>query len=155
MKKQLLLIGIGNDERADDGLGWRFLDRAAALNLPGCQLEYRYQLAVEDSETIDGFKKVLFIDATQEKLPEGFRFRTCEPDPLPTLYTHQQTPQAVLYLDKLLHDKIPDAWVLEIQGENWELGEKLSKTGNANLEKAWTAFHDWLAKHGIAIPLVH
>ena len=49
MPEPLLIIGIGNSSRGDDGLGWAFLDTISQMQpLPG-QLEYRYQLVVEDA----------------------------------------------------------------------------------------------------------
>jgi Ni,Fe-hydrogenase maturation factor len=58
-----LLIGIGNSGRADDGLGWAFLDEVEKTLPKNYDLEYRYQLQVEDAELISHYNTVFFIDA--------------------------------------------------------------------------------------------
>ena len=42
-----LIIGIGNSGRADDGLGWAYLDAIASLDLEEIDTEYKYQLQIE------------------------------------------------------------------------------------------------------------
>ena len=74
-----VLFGIGNCGRADDGLGWAFLD--AVQKIPGfCgRAEYRYQLQVEDALLASTAKNVVFIDSSRSPLPTGFEIRTCRP----------------------------------------------------------------------------
>ena len=52
MKKsdyKTIILGIGNNGRQDDGLGWAFLDFLEEQNTT-IDLEYRYQLQIEDAE---------------------------------------------------------------------------------------------------------
>ena len=48
-KEKVLFIGIGNTSRGDDALGWDFVSKAQ-LHFPDADVEYKYQLQVEDSE---------------------------------------------------------------------------------------------------------
>ncbi|NEW80423.1 MAG: Ni/Fe hydrogenase, partial [Gelidibacter sp.] len=54
MKKlnNIIIIGIGNNTRQDDGLGWYFLDLLEKEGFNTDNLLYKYQLMVEDSEII-------------------------------------------------------------------------------------------------------
>ena len=59
----MLLIGIGNCSRRDDGLGWAFLDKLKKKMPTGVELIYKYQLNIEDAEMISKTDTVIFIDA--------------------------------------------------------------------------------------------
>ena len=65
MKKsdKTIVIGIGNNGRQDDGLGWMFLDFLDEQNA-NIDLEYRYQLQIEDADLISNYDTVIFVDAT-------------------------------------------------------------------------------------------
>lgn len=137
---ETLFIGIGNSGRGDDGLGWLFLDYIDRLNQPGIHAEYRYQLQVEDAALVSGFKKVVFIDASQEPHPEGFAIESCEPASEYFFSSHLQSPQTVLYLTETLYDHRPDALLITITGKTWGLGEKLSAEAELNLKMALRLF---------------
>ena len=51
MKKldKTLIIGIGNNTRQDDGLGWCFLDKLTEEGFNEDNLLYKYQLMIEDA----------------------------------------------------------------------------------------------------------
>ena len=136
MDNTLLIIGIGNSSRGDDGLGWAFLDALEQRQPAPGQLEYRYQLAVEDAELLTRFPRVLFVDACETALPDGFSLEPCRPNAVAELYTHQQTPEAVLFLTQELYGHRPEAWCLRIQGYAWEFDTGLSEKGKENLERA-------------------
>ena len=146
MTPDKIAIAIGNSSRADDGLGWAFLE-AVSHQMPGdWTAEQRYQLVVEDAELLTGFDRVLFIDATLENLPGGFALEPCPPDPAANIYTHQQSPGAVLWLCQDLYGHRPDAWCLRIQGYAWELGNNMSPEAQQNLEAAVAGFLNWVAR---------
>lgn len=136
----LLVLGIGNDSRGDDGLGWALVDRLKPLTAGRLALEHRYQLAPEDAELLTRFSSVLFVDASQEALPDGFTLLRCPADSQAGLYTHQQTPGAILFLAKELYGHQPEAFLLSIQGFDWGLGDGLSAPAQLNLERAYAGF---------------
>jgi len=133
---ETLLIGIGNDGRADDGLGWAFLDRVQQeMDFPG-QLEYRYQLQVEDAELISRAERVVFVDSYQGVLPGGFQFRPCEPVTDVEFTSHVLPPGMILHLCRDLYGKSPPADLLLIQGRSWDLHTGLSPAAERHLERA-------------------
>lgn len=135
-----LLIAIGNNARSDDGLGWAFLDLLTAEDSFNGEIISCYQLQVEDAELISNYKKVIFVDAYEGSMDDGFIWEQTEALNDFTFTTHALTPSAVLYLCKELYHKTPTAYTLKIQGNNWELKIGISDTAKMNLEKALLFF---------------
>ena len=135
-----LLIAIGNTARSDDGLGWLFLDYVNENNWFKGKTTYCYQLQVEDAELIAQYPRVIFVDATEEKLNNGYEWQKLQPENDFTFTTHALTPEAVLFLSNDLYQKYPEAYVLKIQGTKWQLKIGLSKKASKNLERALENF---------------
>jgi hydrogenase maturation protease len=129
-----LIIGIGNQGRKDDGIGWALVDRIQECGYQG-RCEFRYQLNVEDAELVAQYETVLFIDATHESLPDGYALREVEPISSFTFSTHELSPAAVLHLAEDLYDQKPTGHLLVIQGYEWGIGEGLSDQAAAHLEQ--------------------
>jgi hydrogenase maturation protease len=140
---KILIIGIGNSSRSDDGLGWKFLEHlpeeTAYVNL-----QYRFQLQVEDADFIKDYGTVIFVDATEKTVPDGFQFSACDPVSFQDSFTsHRLEPSAVLWLCSEIYDSCPDAYLMAISGDIWELKEGLSPNAVNNLTKALKYFHEW------------
>ncbi len=137
--KKTLIIGIGNYGRADDAMGWKFLDELAdSADL--YDFEYRYQLQIEDAELISRYEKVFFVDAAHHQLENGFSFYPCVPAPSSTFTSHQLNPETVLWLAGELFDDPPKGYVLAISGIQWHLHHGLSKQAEKNFKNAVSCF---------------
>lgn len=121
-----LIIGIGNQGRKDDGIGWALVDRIQNCGYKG-RCEFRYQLNVEDAELVAQYETVLFVDATHEELEDGHALRPVEPVSSFTFSTHELSPTAVLHLAEDLYGKTPTGHLLVIQGYEWGIGEGISE----------------------------
>jgi hydrogenase maturation protease len=137
--KKKLLIGIGNDGRSDDALGWKFLDELSDLS-SSYDFEYRYQLQIEDAELISKYDLVIFVDACHQPLENGFSFYPCIPVPTSTFTTHQLSPETVLWLTGELFGDPPDGYVMAIGGIHWKLHNGLSNKAKENFIKAISYF---------------
>jgi hydrogenase maturation protease len=137
---KILLIGIGNNCRGDDGLGWKFIELVESMGLNFIDREYRYQLQVEDAALISEYDVVYFVDASYEKLNAGFELRPCIASDEEQVSTHAQSPGAILKLANDLYKKYPEAWLLAIAGESWELQTTLSEAAEKNLVDAASFF---------------
>ena len=83
--RELLVYGIGNEARQDDGLGYQFV-----VNLPDSDHYDKlhcYQLNIEDAELISQYKKVIFVDA-DVSLDKNFEIRKLNPLPETSFSTH-------------------------------------------------------------------
>jgi hydrogenase maturation protease len=136
----MLLIGIGNSGRGDDGLGWKFTDMVKRYDGHLMDYEYRYQLQIEDSVLISNYTTVIFADASHETAGNGFEMKTCTPTNHYFFSSHIQSPEAILYLANDLYDKRPEAYTMAITGNYWELKTCLSREAEKNLHSAFDFF---------------
>jgi hydrogenase maturation protease len=141
MKSKTLIFGIGNCGRADDGLGWAFLD-AIEKNIPkNFDIEYRYQLQVEDAELASHYERIFFVDAHKNNLRDGYIIEKCIPVETHHFSTHELPPETVLYLTNQMYNKFPNAFVIGITGEEYTLKIGLSENAKMNLTKTLKHFY--------------
>lgn len=147
MKKsdKIIVLGIGNSGRQDDGLGWLFLDYLKSQN-SGMELEYRYQLQIEDAELISNYNTVIFVDATKEDIIEGLYLKPCLPSEEYSFSTHALAPETILFLSNKLYSHKPKAFIFAIQGYEWELKIGITPKANKNLSKAKKFFLNKLTR---------
>lgn len=140
IKSSILIIGIGNNCRGDDGLGWRFVEAIESFGVEFLDCEYRYQLQVEDAALASDYDLVVFADATYEKIDNGYEIRSCIPDSDCLFSTHAQSPGAIVSLTNTLYKIFPKAYIVAICGEEWGLQSYLSETAEINLQAAVSFF---------------
>lgn len=138
--QKILLIGIGNNCRGDDGLGWKFVELVESMGLDFIDHEFRYQLQVEDAALIGKYDVVYFVDATYENLRNGFALRPCVAFHEESFSTHAQSPGAILKLANGLYKKFPVAFIVAICGVEWGLQNNLSEAAEKNLIEATSFF---------------
>lgn len=132
---KILIFGIGNPARQDDGLGPAFISRLEKAKTPGLTLEADYQLQVEDALLFSEQQLVVLIDAMKSGR-KPFVFEKIKPTGEASFTTHHLSPEALLYLTRVLYDKNPETWLLGIRGYKFSLGEKLSPEAQENFEAA-------------------
>lgn len=134
----ILIYGIGNPGRQDDSLGVAFATKfeewATSINL-SIDIDYNFQLSIEDAARISGHKLVIFVDASKEKI-EDYCLTRIQPVPSSTATTHSISPESILFLCKELFDLQPAAFIVHIKGYEWEFGEPLTEKAQNNLAKA-------------------
>ncbi len=132
----LLIFGYGNPSRGDDALGPLLLERLQALNLPHVEVLTDFQLQVEHAFDLQGRERVLFIDASVAcTAPYALSRLTAQKD---TSYTsHVMSPMAVLHVYREIYGEPPPAYLLQVRGESFELGESLSPEAAVNLSAAF------------------
>ena len=136
--EKILVIGIGNIGRADDGLGWAFLDKLSGDER--FEIQYRYQLQVEDAELISNYQRVWFIDASHEVYENGYSFEIPEPVSQFSYTSHALPPSVILHLCQDIYGSFPEAHILGISGEEWGLRNGMSEIAKKRLELAFDQF---------------
>ena len=98
-----------------------------------------FQLQVENALDLEGRERVIFVDAgTGTPAPFELRRAKSAEDFLHT--SHAISPEAVLATyRRVTGQEPPEAWVLCVRGESFELGESLSRAAADHLEAAWPA----------------
>lgn len=140
---KILMIGIGNNGRSDDALGWKFVD-TFSNHTDIFDIDYRYQLQIEDALLITEYKKIIFVDATHKQYDDGFSFYKCIPTRTEAFTTHKLEPETILWLTNDLFNQTPEVYVMAISGITWELHQGLSDTAQQNFDKAVSHFKGWV-----------
>ena len=148
---RILMIGIGNNGRSDDALGWNFVDEFSTRE-DLFDIEHRYQLQIEDALLITEYKKVIFVDASHKEYENGFSFYKCVPARTEAFTTHKLEPETVLWLANDLFNQSPEVYVMAISGVNWELHQGITDIAQKNFDRAITFFLDWLSEKTFAFP---
>jgi hydrogenase maturation protease len=144
---RLLLLGIGNPGRQDDGLGPALAEALAERNIPGLEVDADYQLTVEDAAALAECDLCVFADADAAG-PEPFSLRRVEARGALEFSSHGVEPDAVVGLAQRLFGRSPPAYVFGIRGyEFGVLAEGLSPKARENLEKA-VSFLEPLLRQG-------
>lgn len=138
--EKVLVIGIGNSGRSDDGLGWAFLDEVDSILPSNYDIEYRYQLQVEDAELASHYTKVVFIDAAKNCQEETFYWEPCLPVETHAFSSHELPPETILFLTSAIYGKKPEGHILGISGENFDLNIGMTDMAQHNLSDAVTFF---------------
>lgn len=134
----VLVIGVGNPGRGDDGLGPALADVLEADAVPGLTVETAYQLSLEHAAEVSAHRAVLFVDAAAAG-DEPFALRPLRADGAAGCSTHEMPPEAVLAVCELAFGRVPDAWLLGVRGYDFEPGEPLSAAARANLDRSLPA----------------
>lgn len=134
-----LIIGIGNESKGDDGLGWAFVD-LISKKYPDFTIQYNYQLGPEDAEIISQYNWVLIVDASYNQFDRGFHLSKLVPSDTVEIFTHSMRPDQLLFLSNQIFDKLPKVWLLEISGYKFEFGTTISNEAISNLHKSEAAF---------------
>jgi len=134
---RLLVFAIGNDLRGDDALGPVLGERIAALQLEGVRVLPEYQLQVEHVLDMVEAGAVLFVDAARA-LGQVFRYEAVVPDCGTPVLSHALSPSALLGVyERINRCPPPPAYVLALDGLNFELDAPLSAGAQHALDQAW------------------
>ena len=141
----VLVLAVGNPSRGDDAIGPELAARVEAAGLPGVEVIVEFQLQVENALDLVGRECVIFVDAGSGT-PAPFQLRPVQPAAEFLHTSHALSPEAVLATyRRVTGNEPPEARLLCVRGESFELGEGLSAAAAANLESAWLALRQWVA----------
>lgn len=146
MTAPTLIFGWGNPSRGDDALGPLFIERIAALQLPGVECLTDFQLQVEHALDLEKRRRILFVDASLDAAAP-FAVKLLEAARDASFTTHAMTAEAVMQVYVELHDEAPPpCTLLAIRGERFELGEELTLAAASHLDAALAWAGTWLAE---------
>jgi len=133
----ILVLAVGNPSRGDDAVGPALAARIEEARLPGVEVIVEYQLQVENALDLVDRKRVIFVDAGTGT-PAPFELRRVHAAAEFLHTSHALSPGAVLATyRRVTGDKPPEAWLLCVRGESFELGEGFSAAAQEHLEAAW------------------
>ncbi len=161
---RVLIIGYGNPDRQDDGVGFQALVRLAkALKRPypldvyediqpeGQNPDFWFdlQLKPEMAEVIAQYDHVFFIDAHTGAVPDDVNWRELTPVFQSSPLTHHLTPESALSLCETLYGKKPAAILISIRGYEFGFSSTLSQQTEIYLNQGVNRILTWLDDHNI------
>jgi hydrogenase maturation protease len=130
----VLIIGYGNPLRGDDGAGPLAAKRLAARGFRTIDV---HQLTPELAEPVATARSVVFLDAHADLAPGRVlvkRLNACE-EPR-RLLEHHASPGGLLRLARTVYGAEPEAWLIEMGGEDFELSDQISPAADRAVARA-------------------
>ena len=133
------IIGIGNEDRHDDGLGMVIVRKLKDRVQQDVKI---IEARLEAAELLDSWEdaeKVILIDAVNglEKVGKIYRF-LANKEPFPSEFsnysTHTLSLNQVIELARNLNELPPELIIYGIQGKNFKVGRGLSNELNGNIK---------------------
>jgi len=127
--RDVLVIGIGNPLRGDDGIGWhvvRALCLAPYESDVGLRTHVCHQLTPELAAVVAGVERVVFVDAAMDVVPGRVQVRRVRPRAAGSRWSHGFAPPDLLDLAARLYASRPAAIAVAIGVASVAAGEQLS-----------------------------
>lgn len=134
-----LIYGYGNPGKQDDGLGVELalmIENNEHLS-KYADVDYNYQLNIEDALTISKYDLVIFADAALQ-LDASYELKKIQPAHTISFTTHELSVESILAICKYLYHKKPESYLLAIRGYEWEMGLPMTIKARSNLNEAYT-----------------
>ena len=137
---KILVIGYGNPDREDDGVGWHVLQRLSdhfgspVMALDGGafeqehnpQLVFVLQLTPEMAESVAEYDFVCFVDAHTGAYAEDVRLAPLKPGYQASPFTHHFSPESCLAIAQTLYGHAPAGLVVSVRGYKFGYSTELS-----------------------------
>ena len=121
----ILVIGIGNPLRCDDGVGPYVAECIEAKGIKGIIVWVSQQLQLEDLERMLGFKRIILVDASMVGSP--LDFRPIENSTGHVLSSsHHLSAETFISIAKSIYHKELQLHLCSIKGHSFEVGDKIS-----------------------------
>ena len=136
---ELWIVGYGNTQRRDDGIGPYVVGRLHEILGDGKNIHFRtvYQLDPCLAEELQHAAELVLVDATLSRLEDGWEWAEIQPESGSIPYTtHHFKPSFLLRILDSLYHRSPRTWVASVQGEDFGFGEGVSPEAGRRAEKA-------------------
>ena len=122
------IIGYGNPQRRDDGIGPYVVSRLnGVLSQEKIHVLSLHQLDPDVIEGLQYAKIVILVDATMEKVEGGWQWVRIQPELGVLPYaTHHLKPSFLLGLLQSVYHRCPLTWLVSVQGNDFGFGEGLT-----------------------------
>jgi hydrogenase maturation protease len=141
--RRALVIGIGSPLRGDDGAGHEVVERLRSNGTAGVELLTVHQLLPELAERLGACDLVVFVDASISAPAGSVTARRLDPGASPRgiragtlLVGHAFPPEQLIGVAAALYGRRPEAWLVEIGAQAFELDRGVSDAVRGALEEA-------------------
>ncbi|MEJ5377855.1 MAG: hydrogenase maturation protease [bacterium] len=128
MEGRVHIVGYGNTQRGDDGVGPLVVQRLRSSLGPKPWLRFFLYHQLEEGllENLGDASMLILVDASAEDTCHGVQWRKLEPRPTPSAFSHHMDPATLLWLLRLARGSCPETWLVSIRGENFAQGQEMS-----------------------------
>lgn len=159
MQAKTLIIGYGNADRQDDGVGWHILknlaervgqsvpdDPGEAIEITSDKVDLLFILQIypELAETISQYERVCFVDAHTSDIPESIAWTALDPAYEKSPLTHHMSPKTVLSIATTIYDCNPEAILVSVRGYSFQFERALSEPTAALVAEATERIWQWI-----------
>lgn len=121
----VLIVGVGNTLRGDDGAGQRVIDLIRARGNIRAELRAVHQLHVELLEDVLSYKTVIVVDAALDQREVTLR-RVTSADSSRLSSSHHLGLEKFLVLSRTVYGRDVDLWVCSVPGRDFDMKEGLT-----------------------------
>ena len=141
--KDILIVGIGNTLRSDDGIGAYVCSSISKMHIPHVNTIIVQQL---DTALIDEFVKndvVILVDAAVSGKAVSF-YATGKNNSSYIPASHNMSAEMLAALTHLLYKKDLQIMICAVKADNFALGETLSATARRHADDAVNSIVNWI-----------
>lgn len=151
MQPDILVIGLGNPLREDDGIGAGIVQILDKEILPALRervtLKIEHQIDIVHSALIKDYDHVIFVDARDGSGEQPIQIKKMAPVyETPTFTSHIGSIPALLSITARVFGRVPDCYLVAVQGSNFAFGQKLSTKSKRNAARGVQAILDLINK---------
>ena len=146
-KSRIVLVGIGNPIRSDDGLAELICSLVDALSYRNVVTIVTHQLQTELLSELIQYKYVIIVDAAVTGDDFEFYELNSVTESNHVSSSHHINNAQFLALAQMLYNNIPRFFQLSVRGVNFDIGENISDTALQHAEKALHFIAEWLNQH--------
>lgn len=143
MQPRVLILGVGNPLRGDDGIGPAVIARLRQTELAGVTLMEVQQLQTELLELFHDFTQVVIADAAVDGPLFRF-FPVTEETGSTSVSSHHTSPVMLRQLYRQLYGRDLSLWICSVQAESFDLGAGLSAGAQEGVRQAVSQLTGWL-----------
>jgi hydrogenase maturation protease len=143
--KSILIIGIGNTLRGDDGIGAYICQQVDKWNLPGLHTMMVHQLQTELLDEFLQYDHIIIADASASG--EAVDFYPLDKEKTgPVAGSHHMNAAMLAALGNQLFKKDFSIMICAVKAADFEMGHPLSATALSNAGHALVMLKEWMDK---------
>ena len=139
-RDDILLIGVGNTLREDDGVGILLLHRLKKFYSTPLNAIELTEPDISLTRDIAAYPNLLVIDALNESIDDPYALLPLESKAVTSpggFTSHLFSWGEILYIAGKVFDRVPKAQILGISASHFGVGERISAACEANADKAF------------------
>jgi hydrogenase maturation protease len=142
----ILIVGVGNTLRGDDGIGAYICSCMELLKIPGVQTLQVQQLDTALLDEMMQANHIIIADASMEGKAVDF-FKVNENDPIPVSSSHHMSGPLLLQTAQTIYQKEMSMMICAVAGYRFGMKEKLSARAKKNADNAVAIITEWINKN--------